>query len=130
MQRLLDLVDNPANGLTFCTGSLGPDPENDLPAMVSKFGAQGRIHFAHNRNIKITGERDFEESPHPSEFGSVDMFKVMKAYHEVGFAGPMRPDHGRMIWGETGRPGYGLYDRALGAAYLNGLWEALEGGNR
>ncbi len=130
LQRLLDLVDEPANGLTFCTGSLGPDPKNDLPALVRKFGAQGRIHFAHNRNIKITGERDFEESPHPSEFGSVDMFKVMKAYHEVGFAGPMRPDHGRMIWGETGRPGYGLYDRALGAAYLNGLWEALEGGNR
>ncbi len=54
------------------------------------------------------------------------MFEVMRAYHEVSFAGPMRPDHGRMIWGETGRPGYGLYDRALGATYLNGLWEALE----
>jgi mannonate dehydratase len=37
----------------------------------------------------------------------------------------MRPDHGRMIWGEAGRPGYGLYDRALGATYLYGMWEAL-----
>lgn len=38
----------------------------------------------------------------------------------------MRPDHGRMIWGETGKPGYGLYDRALGAVYLMGIWETLE----
>jgi len=45
--------------------------------------------------------------------------------HETGFRGPMRPDHGRMIWGETGRPGYGLYDRALGATYLQGLWEGI-----
>ncbi len=126
LQRLLDLVDQPANGLTFCTGSLGPNPQNDLPKMIRRFGGQGRIHFAHNRNIKTTGGKDFEESPHPSEFGSVDMFEVMRAYHKVSFAGPMRPDHGRMIWGETGRPGYGLYDRALGATYLNGLWEALE----
>ena len=124
LQRLLELVDNPANGLTFCTGSLGPNPDNDLPKMIRRFG--GRIHFAHNRNIKITSKKNFEESPHPSAFGTVDMYEVMKAYHEVGFTGPMRPDHGRMIWGETGRPGYGLYDRALGAAYLNGLWEALE----
>jgi mannonate dehydratase len=54
------------------------------------------------------------------------MFEVMKAYHEIGFCDPMQADHGRMIWGETGRPGYGLYDRALGAMYLCGLWEALE----
>ena len=44
---------------------------------------------------------------------------------DVGFTGPMRPDHGRTIWGEIGKPGYGLYDRALGATYLNGIWEAL-----
>jgi mannonate dehydratase len=56
------------------------------------------------------------------------MFAVVRALHEVGFDGPMRPDHGRMIWGETGRPGYGLYDRALGISYLQGLWEAIERG--
>ena len=54
------------------------------------------------------------------------MFEIMKAYADTGFTGPMRPDHGRMIWGETGKPGYGLYDRALGAMYLAGLWEALQ----
>ncbi len=126
LQRLLGLVDSPANGLTFCTGSLGADPDNDLPGMVQRFGSQGRIHFAHNRNVKVTPEKCFQESPHPSAFGSVDMRAIMQAYREVGFTGPMRPDHGRMIWGETGRPGYGLYDRALGATYLLGLWEGLQ----
>lgn len=51
-----------------------------------------------------------------SECGSLDMVKIMKAYKDIGFDGYMRPDHGRMIWGESGRPGYGLYDRALGLA--------------
>ena len=122
---MLDLVDHPANGLTFCTGSLGVAPENDLPKMIRRFGQAGRIHFAHCRNVKITGAKKFHESPHPSAYGSVNMLEVMKAYRDVGFRGPLRPDHGRMIWGETGRPGYGLYDRALGAVYLQGLWEAL-----
>jgi len=53
------------------------------------------------------------------------MLETMRALRDVGFRGPMRPDHGRMIWGEAGRPGYGLYDRALGMMYLQGLWEAV-----
>ena len=65
------------------------------------------------------------EAPHPSAFGAVDFRAVLGALKAAGFAGPVRPDHGRMIWGETGRPGYGLYDRALGAAYLQGVWEGL-----
>jgi len=75
--------------------------------------------------VKVTGPRRFHEAPHPSEFGNVDMHAVLGALHDVGFTGPMRPDHGRMIWGERGRPGYGLYDRALGATYLQGLWEGI-----
>ena len=61
-----------------------------------------------------------------SQYGSLDFVEIMKAYHEVGFTGYARPDHGRMIWGEKGRPGYGLYDRALGAVYISGIWETLE----
>ena len=128
LARVLDLVDHPANGLTFCTGSLGADPENDLPTMIRRFGA--RIHFAHCRNVAVTAPKTFHESPHPTAFGQVNMVAVMRAYRDIGFAGPMRPDHGRMIWGETGRPGYGLYDRALGAMYLSGLWEALDSDDR
>ncbi|HEY7194079.1 MAG TPA: mannonate dehydratase [Gemmatimonadales bacterium] len=125
LDRLVKLVDSPANGVTFCTGSLGALPDNDLPAMARRLGGQGRIHFAHCRNVRITGARLFHETPHPSALGGVDLGAVLRALRETGFAGPMRPDHGRMIWGERGRPGYGLYDRALGAMYLQGLWEGL-----
>ena len=55
-----------------------------------------------------------------------DYTEIVKALQEVGFDGYVRPDHGRMIWSEVARPGYGLYDRALGVSYLNGLWEAVE----
>jgi mannonate dehydratase len=127
LARLTRLVDSPANGVTFCTGSLGASPANDLPAIARELGEGGRIHFAHCRNVKRTGERRFHESPHPSRFGDVDLRAVLAALRDADFTGPMRPDHGRMIWGETGRPGYGLYDRALGATYLQGLWEGLGG---
>lgn len=124
IRRFLTLYDSKYNGLTLCSGSLGVSPDNDIADMIYSFA--DRIHFAHVRNIKITGEHCFEEAAHKSEYGSLDMVKIMKAYHDVGFDGYVRPDHGRMIWGESGRPGYGLYDRALGAVYINGIWETLE----
>ena len=118
------MVDRPSNGITLCSGSLGVNPDNDIPALIREFG--DRVYFGHCRNIKITGYQCFEESSHRSADGSLDMAEIMKAYHDVGFEYYIRPDHGRMIWGEQGRPGYGLYDRALGAVYLNGLWEAFD----
>ena len=124
LQRFLDLYDSPYNGLTLCSGSLGASAKNDIVDIVNTFC--DRIHFAHIRNVKITGERCFEEAAHKTECGSLDIFGIVEAYHKNGFDGFVRPDHGRMIWGETGRPGYGLFDRALGAAYINGIWEALE----
>ena len=130
VRRILSLVDSPYNGLTLCSGSMGSNPCNDIPAMVREFGAQGRIHFAHVRNIRFTGPGQFEEAAHFSGDGSLDLYEIMKAYHDVGFDGYIRPDHGRMIWDEQGRAGYGLYDRALGAVYLSGLWEALEKGSK
>ena len=126
LDRFLKLVDSPANGLTFCTGSLGCDAKNDIVHMVDKYAAMGRIHFMHIRNVKILDDGSFEESGHLSENGSLDVVEIMRALHRHGFDGYVRPDHGRMIWGETGKPGYGLFDRALGATYLNGIWEALE----
>lgn len=125
LERVTQLVDSPANGVTFCTGSLGASPSNDLPAIAHRLGKLGRIHFAHCRNVKRMGPKTFNEVPHPGELGDVDMRAVLAALIETDFNGPMRPDHGRMIWDEEGRPGYGLYDRALGASYLYGLWEGL-----
>ena len=124
IHRMMKMVDNPHNGLTFCSGSYGTNLGNDLPDMIRSL--KGRIHFAHVRNLKFHTPTDFEEAAHLSSDGSFDMYEIMKALHEIGFQGPIRPDHGRMIWGEVAMQGYGLYDRALGAAYLNGLWEAIE----
>jgi len=126
LARLVRIVDSKANGLTLCSGSLGAGPENNVEALVREFGGMGRIHFAHLRNVKVNAAGDFEETAHKSDCGSLDMAAIVKAYHDVGYEGYARPDHGRMIWGETGKPGYGLYDRALGAVYLNGLWEAMQ----
>lgn len=125
LDRLVKLVDSPYNGLTLCSGSLGANPQNNIPELVRYFGKMGRIHFAHVRNIKFVSDRVFHETSHLSSDGSFDLFEIMKAYYDIGFDGYLRPDHGRMIWGEKARPGYGLYDRALGIAYINGLWEAI-----
>lgn len=126
LDRFLKLVDSPYNGLTFCTGSLGCSCKNNIVEMIAKYTKMGRVHFVHMRNVKILDDnKGFEERAHYSDCGSLDMYAIMKALYDNGFDGYVRPDHGRMIWGETGRPGYGLYDRALGATYLNGLWEAI-----
>ena len=124
LERFINLYDSPNNGLTMCSGSLGAEPSNDFPEMLRYFLEKGRVNFVHARNIKLTGGKSFEESAHVSEYGSIDMHAVIKAMADFNYTGPIRPDHGRMIWGETGKPGYGLYDRALGATYLTGLWEA------
>lgn len=122
--RMMKMVDNPHNGVTFCSGSYGTNLENDLPDMIRSL--KGRIHFAHVRNLKFISPTNFEEASHLSSDGTFDMYEIMKALYDIGFTGPIRPDHGRMIWDEVAMPGYGLYDRALGATYLNGLWEAID----
>ena len=126
IDRFLKLVDSPANGLTLCTGSLGCAKTNDMVKLTDKYSAMGRIHFMHIRNVKILEDGSFEESAHFSPCGSLDIVGIMRALYKNGFDGYVRPDHGRMIWGETGKPGYGLFDRALGASYLNGIWETLQ----
>ena len=123
IQRLLKTVDNPYNGITLCTGSLGCSADNNIVDIIE--AAKGRIYFAHLRNVSIN-EQWFNETAHESNCGSLDMYEIVKALIDSGFDGYIRPDHGRMLWGETARPGYGLYDRALGVAYLNGLIEAVK----
>ena len=124
--KLFAAVPNVHNGITLCTGSLGAGRDNDMVAMASKLAA--RSYFVHLRQITHYGALDFCESGHLTEMGSLDMYGIVKALVEAGFDGYVRPDHGRNIWGEDGKPGYGLYDRALGATYLYGLFEAVEKG--
>lgn len=124
IQRILNIVDSPYNGLTFCTGSLGSAKDNNLPAMIRQFS--NRINFVHVRNVELIGDKSFVEVAHSSDAGNVNMVAVMQALTDINFIGPLRPDHGRMIWGEKGRAGYGLYDRALASMYLYGIWQGLQ----
>lgn len=125
LDRFLNIVDSQYNGLTFCTGSLGADRNTDIVALADKYSKQGKIHFAHIRNIKLV-ENGFEETAHSQTYGSLDLIGVLSVLHKNGFDGYIRPDHGRMIWGEKGKAGYGLYDRALGASFINGVWQSLQ----
>ena len=124
LRRLLALHNSPDNGITLCSGSLGSNPANDITAMAREFA--GRIPFAHIRNVRVYKNGDFIETSHRTQDGSVDIVSLVQALHETGFDGYCRPDHGRHLWGEQCRPGYGLYDRALGIMYLWGLWDSLE----
>ncbi len=125
--KLFEAVPSRHNGITFCTGSYGASPDNDLFEIIEL--AKERIHFVHARNVKWTGDLSFQETSHSVHEGSLDMVGIVEALIRAGVDAPIRPDHGRMIWGETGRPGYGLYDRALGAAYLNGIIDTMNRAN-
>lgn len=126
LEEIASLNDSIYNGFTLCTGSLGSNLKNNLPQIIRNPKIGKRIHFAHLRNMKFESEGVFHESSHLSSDGNFDMYEIVKALQDMNFDGVIRPDHGRMIWGEQARPGYGLYDRALGVAYLNGLWEAIK----
>ena len=125
--QICALHDSPANALCLCTGSLGSNEGNNVPEIIRHFGEKNRIAALHVRNVKfLDGYHHFREASHLSKDGDLDMFAIMKAIYDTCPDTYVRPDHGRMIWDEVGRPGYGLYDRALGATYLNGLWEAID----
>ena len=128
LAKILELNPSRHNGLTLCSGALGANLDNNIPDMVRSFA--DRIHFAHIRNVKVYENGDFVEVSHRASDGSVDIVEVMRAYYETGYKGYIRPDHGRHIWDEDKnpdcRPGYGLYDRALGIMYMLGAWEMIE----
>lgn len=124
LQKLLSISDSPSNGITFCTGSLGANPQNDMVELARKFAE--RSPFAHIRNVKIFENGDFIETSHLTADGSINIKGVVKELSEIQYEGYVRPDHGRHLWGEECRPGYGLYDRALGIMYLHGLWDAYQ----
>ena len=137
-ETILAAVDSPANGLTFCTGSLGARADNDIPAMVRRFAP--RIHFAHLRNVTRDDDGlpcSFFEDEHLG--GQTDMIAVLQAFldeearrrdsgredHQI----PMRPDHGQDILDDIGRgaqPGYPAVGRLKGLAELRGAMKALE----
>ncbi|SEN88465.1 mannonate dehydratase [Amphibacillus marinus] len=126
LDRIVQAVNEPENGLTLCSGSLGANRDNNLITIFDKFIAMDRVPFMHIRNVAHKANGDFHEVAHKDNSASVDVKGLIKVLNKNQYKGYLRPDHGRMIWGEEGRPGYGLYDRALGAMYLQGLWDMLE----
>lgn len=128
IQRVLDLNPSPCNGLCLCLGSFSSRRGNDAVDAVKTF--MDRIYFSHVRNIRFTDEQgSFYEVGHRASEGNVDTVGIMKAYAEADYQGYIRPDHGRHLWSENTeagrpRPGYGLYDRAMGIQYLLGVWDA------
>ena len=128
IQRVLDLNPSPYNGLCLCLGSFSSRRGNDAVDAVKTF--MDRIHFSHVRNIRFTDEEgSFFEVGHRASEGDVDTVGIMQAYAEADYQGYIRPDHGRHLWSENTeagrpRPGYGLYDRAMGIQYLLGVWDA------
>ena len=128
IRRVLDLNPSPCNGLCLCLGSFSSRRGNDAVDAVKTF--MDRIYFSHVRNIRFTDEQgSFYEVGHRASEGNVDTVGIMKAYAEANYQGYIRPDHGRHLWSENTeagrpRPGYGLYDRAMGIQYLLGVWDA------
>ena len=127
IDRFLKLVDDEHSCLTLCSGSLNADPRNNVADIVRKHC--GRIAFAHIRNVRHFENGDFSEVSHRDCDGDTCILEILRAYHDCGYQGYIRPDHGRHLWGEgpgTVRPGYGLYDRALGIMYMLGCWDMLD----
>ncbi len=127
IDRFLSMVDDPCSCLTLCSGSLNADPENNVADIVRRHC--GRIAFAHIRNVKHFPNGDFSETSHRDCDGDTGILDILKAYHDCGYEGYIRPDHGRHLWDEKPghvRPGYGLYDRALGVMYMLGAWDMLD----
>ncbi len=126
IQHFLTMVDHPCNCLTLCSGSLNANPNNDVASIIRKHC--DRIAFAHIRNVKHYENGNFSETSHRDCDGDTRIIEILKAYYECGFEGYIRPDHGRHLWNEgpgTVRPGYGLYDRALGVMYMLGALDMI-----
>ena len=129
---VLSLNDSPYNGLTLCLGSFSANAAQAPRAVEAVRTYLDRIHFSHVRNVRHYPNGDFSEVAHRACEGDVDTVGIMKAYADGGYTGYIRPDHGRHLWNENTpnkpRPGYGLYDRALGIQYLLGVWDAANHG--
>ncbi|MGW4767277.1 mannonate dehydratase [Nocardia sp. NPDC004278] len=123
-RRLLSLHPSTSNGITFCQGNFAL-MDVDLPTLIREFGGLDRISFVHFRDVRGTAD-DFQETFHDE--GQTDLPECMRAYAEVGFSGPMRPDHVPTMHGESNdRPAYGVLGRLFAIGYIRGLEQSVYG---
>ncbi len=125
LKRVTQLRPSPFNGLTFCQGSIASQgPHVDMPAAIRWFGERGLIHFVHFRDVRGT-PASFVEAWHDD--GQNDMYGAMKAYYDVGFRGPIRPDHVATVTGleDNAFPGYNNLGALFAIGYIKGLMEAV-----
>lgn len=117
-ERLMAIAPSRSNGICFCQGTFAAMGVN-IPATIRRLGKF--IRYVHCRDVEGTAD-DFRETFH--DIGPTDMVAAMQAYQDVGFAGPLRPDHVPMYIGEVGEPGYTMLGRLFAYGYLRGLIQA------
>lgn len=126
----INAVPSLANGLCFCTGSLGANPENDMQAMIRKY--RDRIHFMHLRSVEIVSDRHFYEADHLE--GNADMVSLIEAFTDDKRKIPIRPDHGHAILqdldNKKANAGYTAIGRMKGLRAIQGIEMALTAINR
>lgn len=121
-KRMADIYPSPNNGITMCQGNFSLMGE-DIPSIVRYFGKRNLIHFVHFRNVR-GGKSNFVETFHDE--GQIDMYEAMKSYIDIGFKGPLRPDHVPTMAGDSNeRPGYSALGSLYAAGYIRGLIEAI-----
>ena len=125
--RMLNLVPSSANGVTLCQGNFSLMGA-DIPKLVRRWGKQGLIHFVHFRNVQELSKQlpstKFTECFHDE--GDIDMYAAMKAYYDIGFKGPIRPDHVPTMYGDRNEhPGYSTIGTLYALGYIRGLMEAV-----
>ena len=121
-QKLLDFYPSPVNGITLCQGNFTLMTD-DLPGAIRNFGKQGKIFFAHFRDVRGTPEK-FVETFHDE--GKTDMLACMQAYRDIGFDGVLRPDHVPTMEGDSNdNPSYSSIGRLFAIGYIKGLRQAV-----
>jgi mannonate dehydratase len=120
--RMLDIYPSPNNGITMCQGNFSLMGV-DIPTVVKEFGTRKLIHFVHFRNV-MGGKDKFTECFHDE--GQIDMYAAMKAYYDIGFKGPIRPDHVPTMYNDSNaHPGYSVIGSLYANGYMRGLIESV-----
>lgn len=123
-QRLLDLYPSPVNGIALCQGNFALMTDN-LPGAIRHFGRQGKVFFAHFRDVRGTVTK-FVETFHDE--GKTDMLACMQAYRDIGYDGVVRPDHVPTMEGDSNESaGYSSIGRLFAIGYARGLQQAVYG---